>query len=98
MEVRSIDQGWRGTWYEKLPSFRAHFRGFLANLHGIVDAPQPHMTTEDRSAGAEIRERSFRFGCDVVNFCEKLYRLGGIARDMAPQLLNAGTALYPMLE
>jgi len=33
-----------------------------------------------------------------VKFCQRLYELGGIARAMAPQLLNAGTALYPMLE
>jgi four helix bundle protein len=53
---------------------------------------------EDKSAGADIRERAFRFGCEIVKFCAKLYKLGGVARDMAPQLLNAGTALYPMLE
>jgi len=33
-----------------------------------------------------------------VKFCARLYELGGIARAMAPQLLDAGTALYPMLE
>ena len=54
--------------------------------------------SEDSTPGADIRERAFRFGCGIVKFCEKLYQLGGIARDMAPQLLNAGTALYPMLE
>jgi four helix bundle protein len=54
--------------------------------------------SEDSTPGADIRERAFRFGCGIVKFCEKLYRIGGIARDMAPQLLNAGTALYPMLE
>jgi len=48
--------------------------------------------------GREIRERAFRFGCRIVSFCEQLYTLGGVARAMAPQLLNAGTALYPMLE
>jgi four helix bundle protein len=53
---------------------------------------------EDKSPGADIRERAFLFGCEVVKFCAKLYKLGGVARDMAPQLLNAGTALYPMLE
>ena len=53
---------------------------------------------EDKSAGADIRERAFRFGCGIVKFCAKLYKLGGVAEDMAPQLLKAGTALYPMLE
>ena len=48
--------------------------------------------------GEDIRERAFRFSCRIVKFCQRLYELGGIARAMAPQLLNAGTALYPMLE
>jgi len=48
--------------------------------------------------GREIRERAFRFGCRIVIFCERLHAIGGVAKAMAPQLLNAGTALYPMLE
>jgi four helix bundle protein len=48
--------------------------------------------------GEDIRERAFRFSCRIVKFCQRLYELGGIARAMAPQLLNAGTALYPMLQ
>ena len=56
--------------------------------------PQP----EDCQRGEDIRERAFRFSCRVVKFCQRLYEIGGLARAMAPQLLNAGTALYPMLE
>ena len=56
------------------------------------------MTHGTHATGEDIRERAFRFGCCVVKFCEKLYERGGIAREMAPQVLNAGTALYPMLE
>jgi four helix bundle protein len=48
--------------------------------------------------GQDIRDRSFRFACQIVKFCERLYQIGGVARMMAPQLLNCGTALYAMLE
>ena len=48
--------------------------------------------------GKDIRERAFRFGCNIIGFCAKLDAIGGIAKAMMPQLLNAGTALYPMLE
>jgi four helix bundle protein len=57
------------------------------------------MPSEDRHRdGTDIRERSFRFGCRIIRFCQGLYRHGGVAREMAPQLLRSGTALYPMLE
>ncbi|HMJ87413.1 MAG TPA: four helix bundle protein [Vicinamibacterales bacterium] len=49
-------------------------------------------------AGQDIRDRAFRFACRIVKFCERLYQIGGIARLMAPQLLDCGTALFPMLE
>ncbi len=55
-------------------------------------------TVESRRTGQEIRERSFRFAQRIVALCDTLYRAGGVARLMAPQLLNSGTALYPMLE
>jgi len=48
--------------------------------------------------GQDIRDRAFRFACRIVKFCERLYQIGGVARLMAPQLLNCGTALFPMLE
>lgn len=38
------------------------------------------------------------FGCEIVTFCASLYDTGGVARDLALQLVRAGTALYPMLE
>ncbi len=58
------------------------------------------MTTQPRAprAGENIRERSFQFGCRIIEFVKSLYDEGGIARAMALQLLRAGTALYPMLE
>lgn len=48
--------------------------------------------------GQDIRDRAFRFACQIIAFCDKLYRLGGVATLMAPQLLSSGTALYSMLE
>jgi four helix bundle protein len=53
---------------------------------------------DDLRGGEGVRERAFRFACDIVKFCERLLEIGGVARIMAPQLLNSGTALYPMLE
>jgi hypothetical protein len=48
--------------------------------------------------GQDIRDRAFEFACRIVRFCQKLYELGGIARMMAPQLLNCGTSPSGMLE
>ena len=48
--------------------------------------------------GQDIRERAFKFACRVVTFCDQLVKTGGIARLMAAQLLDSGTALYAMLE
>jgi four helix bundle protein len=48
--------------------------------------------------GQDIRDRAFEFACRIVRFCQKLYDLGGIARMMAPQLLNCGTSASGMLE
>ncbi len=53
---------------------------------------------ESFRTGQDIRDRAFRFACRIVKFCEKLYQIGGVARLMAPQLLNCGTSLYGMLE
>ena len=43
--------------------------------------------------GQDIRERSFRFACRIVTFCDQLVKTGGIGRLMAAQLLDSGTAL-----
>jgi len=58
----------------------------------VVFPPNPVAT------GQDIRDRSFRFACGVVAFCEKLYDCGGVARVMAPQLLRCGTSTTAMLE
>ena len=53
---------------------------------------------KDGRPGEDIRERAFQFSCRIVKFCARLYEIGGIARAMAPQLLDAGTALYPIFK
>src|SRR5712691_7630781 len=55
-------------------------------------------TKESYQDGQDIRDRSFAFACAIIKFCEELCRIGGVAKMMVPQLLNSGTALYPMLE
>ena len=48
--------------------------------------------------GQDIRDRTLAFACRIVEFCRKLYELGGIARMMVPQLLACGTSPCGMLE
>jgi four helix bundle protein len=48
--------------------------------------------------GHDIRERAFEFAQNAVRFCQRLYDAGGVARLMAPQLLNCSTSIFAMLE
>jgi four helix bundle protein len=45
------------------------------------------------SYGQDIRDRTFRFACDVVRFCDELQRQGGSGRVLAPQLLRCATSI-----
>ena len=63
-----------------------------ARLSRMTDPP------ESFRGGQNIRDRAFEFACRIVKFCEKLYGAGGVARMMAPQLLNCGTSIFGMLE
>jgi four helix bundle protein len=56
---------------------------------------EQHPTFEN---GADIRDRTFRFGCRVARFCERLYEQGVNARTLSGQLLRAGSAPAAMLE
>ena len=38
---------------------------------------------------ADLTERSFRFTCDVYDYCDELVRLGGLPRRLAFQLFDA---------
>jgi four helix bundle protein len=48
--------------------------------------------------GQDIRDRSFEFACRVVEFCKKLYGQGGVARQVAPELIDASGSVASMLE
>src|SRR5260221_600256 len=48
--------------------------------------------------GDDIRGRAFEFACRVVSLCDTLYRAGGVARLLAPQLLRCCTSVPGMLE
>jgi four helix bundle protein len=48
--------------------------------------------------GQDIRDRCFRFGCRIVEFCKHLLNDGGVARSLAPQLLRCGTSVAANLE
>jgi four helix bundle protein len=46
----------------------------------------------------DIRERAFRFTCDVFDYCEELATLPGMARRVAYQLFDAGGSIGANLE
>ena len=50
------------------------------------------------SDGREIRERVFRFACDVVVLHDALVTRGPSARDMSRQLMRAATSVGANLE
>src|SRR5216117_1007344 len=47
--------------------------------------PQTHPT--------DLRERTFRFACDIVRFCRELSAEPGVVRNIAWQLADAGTSV-----
>ena len=55
-------------------------------------------SNETLEPGHDIRARTFEFACRVVEFCKKLYEQGGVARQMAPQLINCSTSVAAILE
>jgi four helix bundle protein len=48
--------------------------------------------------GEDIRDRSFRFACRIVEYCQQLDQQGGIGRILAPQLVRCGTSIGANLE
>jgi four helix bundle protein len=48
--------------------------------------------------GDDLRERAFRFACDVITLHDSLGRRGIGARDLTRQLLRAGTSIGANLE
>jgi four helix bundle protein len=50
------------------------------------------------SDGREIRERTFRFACDVIALHDALAKRGASARDIGRQLMRAATSIGANLE
>jgi four helix bundle protein len=48
--------------------------------------------------GDDIRERTFRFACDIVSLCEALSDRGFGARRLSGRLLDSGTSICANLE
>lgn len=48
--------------------------------------------------GDDIRDRTFRFACDVVGLCDVVATRGFSAKRLAGQLVNAGTSIGANLE
>jgi four helix bundle protein len=49
-------------------------------------------------SAVDINERTFLFACRILELCEKLQRVGGVARHAAPQLMRSGTSIGANLE
>ena len=50
------------------------------------------------SIPTDLRERTFRFTCDVFDYCEQLARMSGMARRVAYQLFDAASSVGANLE
>jgi four helix bundle protein len=48
--------------------------------------------------GENLRDRAFLFACNVVRFSDALWKRGGVARVLAPQLVRCGTSMGANLE
>ena len=51
-----------------------------------------------QSYGQDIRDRSFEFACDIVYYCDELFKRGGVGRVLAAQLVRCGTSIGSNLE
>jgi hypothetical protein len=55
-------------------------------------------SSSDANYGQDIRDRSFRFACRIVEFCRALAHDEAVARILVPQLLRCGTSVGANLE
>jgi four helix bundle protein len=46
----------------------------------------------------DIQDRAFLFATEIVEFCKAVTTRGGVARELAKQLLDAGTSIGANLE
>jgi four helix bundle protein len=52
----------------------------------------------DETCREDIRERAFRFTCQLFDYCEDLVRNPGMARQVAYQLFDAGSSIGANLQ
>jgi four helix bundle protein len=48
--------------------------------------------------GQDIRDRTFRFACRVVRFCQPIFEGRGVGRLLVPQIVGCSTSVSSMLE
>jgi four helix bundle protein len=77
---------------QKAPSL--HRPGRLSRL---LDAARFVISGQPVSA-VDINERTFLFGCRILELSERLQKAGGVPRQVAPQLLRSGTSIGANLE
>jgi four helix bundle protein len=60
----------------------------------------PHRMTVGHYAayGQDLRERAFWFACRVVRLSDEMWKCGGVARILAPQIVGSGTSVGANLE
>jgi four helix bundle protein len=46
----------------------------------------------------DIKDRTFLFATEIVNFCRPVMPPGAVVRELARQLLRSGTSIGPNLE
>jgi four helix bundle protein len=73
--------------FEKCPTYS--LARIVLRAQGMPDPP---------TYGDDIRSRTFTFACDVVRFSDALWKQGGVARILAPQVVKCGTSIGANLE
>jgi four helix bundle protein len=62
------------------------------------DPDMPEVRLQAFENGQDIRDRTYRFACRVVELCKTLQGAGAIARAQVPQLLASATSVAANLE
>ncbi|MEO8257655.1 MAG: four helix bundle protein [Acidobacteriota bacterium] len=65
---------------------------------GMARPDVPEDAVQAFAHGQDIRDRTRRFACRVVDLCKILHDAGGICRPLVPQLLASSTSVAANLE
>jgi four helix bundle protein len=71
---------------------------------GTPDALSAFVAVHERKTnrsdypGQDIRDRTFRFACRVVQFCQPIIEARGVGRLLVPQIVSCSTSVPSMLE